>query len=145
MVIFIAMSIERSQRKAQVCKNFNILVSTQCNNFQPTPDGSQTSTTLIEIPLDSNGQLAPTILQYGDSPPVLPRPSSTTNPTKKEKLGHGEVSKHGKQSEDEEGFGRNRGDEDGECRSQSYEKPAATPICCSSSSQSRDFQQKSSN
>lgn len=46
------------------------------------------------------------------------------NPTKQAKLGHGEVSKPGKQSEDEEGFGRNRGDEDGECRSQSYEKVA---------------------
>ncbi len=139
------MSIERSQRKAQVCKNFNILVSTQCNDFQLALDGSQTSVALIEIPLDSSRQLAPTILQHGDSPHVLPRPSSIAYPTKKKKLGHGEVSKHGKQSEDEEGFGRNRGDEDGECRSQSYEKPAATPICRSSSSQSRDFQQKSSN
>ena len=69
------MSIERSQRKAQVCKNLNILVSTQCNDFQPAPDGSQTSAALMEIPLDSSRQLAPTILQHGDSPPVLPRPS----------------------------------------------------------------------
>ena len=72
---FITMSIERSQRKAQVCKNLNILVSTQCNDFQPAPDGSQTSAALMEIPLDSSRQLAPTILQHGDSPPVLPRPS----------------------------------------------------------------------
>ena len=65
--------------------------------------------------------------------------SSMANPTKEEKLGHDEVSRPGKQSEDKERFGRNRRDEDGECRSQSYEKvakPCRHPHRRSSSSQS---------